>query len=130
GSRWARPPRRGGRALATVWATMIRRHSRPGRVAAVFFETPLPAAPTSRRVIGWPEALERTQAEATYRWLLVALATASGRVRPTWPGSGPRARTEALDPEVRPCGSRLRSALPTTCQPLRSCSKLQLTTRL
>jgi hypothetical protein len=98
-------------------------------VVTVFLEASLPPAPTRRTVTCWPEALERTQAEATYRWPRSAFPTTSGRARPTFPGCGPRARTMALDPEVRPCGSRLASAAPRTCQPLRSCSKLQLPTR-
>jgi hypothetical protein len=83
-------------------------------VAAVFLETCSPP-PTTRTVTCWPEALERTQAEATYRWPFLTVPTTSGRARPTCPESGPRARTEALDPEVRPCGSRLASAPPSTC---------------
>src|SRR5215211_3075159 len=99
-------------------------------VATLAFELSLPPPPTTRRVTRWPGADERTQAEATYRWPLRASAATSGRARPTRAGCGPRARTDAHDPEVRPWGSRLASARPTTCQPLRSCSKLQLTTRL
>jgi hypothetical protein len=45
-------------------------------------------------------------------------------------GADPRPRTAAHDPEVRPCGSWLASASPIGTQPLRSCSKLQLTMRL
>src|SRR5829696_2468949 len=119
-----------GPAVAAVWSTMTRFHSRPGRVATVVLEASLPPAPTSRRVTRWPGADERTQVEATYRWPLRASGATSGRARPTWAGRGPRDRTDAHDPEVRPWGSRLPSAGPTTCQPLRSSSKLQLTTRL
>ena len=51
------------------------------------------------------------------------------RASPTRWGWLPAGRTAADDPEVRPWASRPAVAGPTTSQPLRSCSKLQLRTR-
>ncbi len=89
-----------------------------------------PPEPTSRKVTRRPGAVERTQAEATYRFPLLAAWTTPGSASPICSGWDPPARTVAHDPDVRPCGSRPASAGPTTRQPARSCSKLQLLTRL
>src|SRR5512132_665122 len=115
---------------AVVWSTITRRQRRPGSVVALALApSACSPVPTSRTVTRKPAAVERTHAEATNRFPLVA-STTPGIASPSRCGCGPRARTEAHDPDVRPCGSLPASAAPITRQPARSCSKLQLLTRL